>query len=462
MQQEELFANKFEKNTAFEETNEKTIKAQAGMWEVDDRVHANPNLRFQREQNSFAEMIYEQGTGTILSGAAIPKGMIEFVEKRFINVFNYKHSRFISIEKAAARCFEYLDLQEPYFFLVDMPVSLTGENYNYTYQMKKTGSVLSPSDIETFGVQKGWAFPHYARAHQIVTSAATAAVMRGQFVPKPKVGGENKMGSLATGEQNQLGMTDHDVLEYICSAIFGDISFVKNMVAEWCEDFYECLVYDVKTHDAETAQEIRDASSGDFKFWLSVALGVFTWLKGPHGLKFLIEYHPIYYQLLDWNYDTNNPKMRDDTESWAIVNSWSIYTSTDVIRVPGVPPGTCCVSKQHLHCTELVNSHAVKSKICYCGEELDYKADSYYTANHNKQRLNTPACRRWWDDHPEPQMVFVSYAAMYNMLKNIDPNTRCQRHTCPNTQCSYHAGNYSRIRALTEQRTKLLTSNKPH
>jgi hypothetical protein len=144
-----------------------------------------------------------------------------------------------------------------------------------------------------------------------------------------------------------------------------------------------------------------------------------------------------------------------DTGGFAVVDGWSIYTGRDLDILPGIKPGTCEVSKQQLHCTKLVNVNAVKFP-CFCGNgHQDFlNNDEYY---HDREH-NSAACKRWRLQYPT-EMRFISYAALDNQLSGRDPKTKCQRHICPNTKCSYHAGYEARIRSLTESRTQMLTSS---
>lgn len=416
---------------------------QAEMWKVDDRVVDNPQLRFQRSQSSFAEMIYDNGCGSVMNSPGVPEGLVAFLEKKFVGPLNIKQSKYVSVKEAAERGLNYLDWQEPYFFLVDMPISLSQDNYTYTYRNKATGSIFQPDKLETFQVNKGWDFPHYMFAHRIMTDHKTAAIVQGRTVMMP---------------DNSRPMTIIDVLKHVASAVFGDFSYVESCVSEWSSSFYEDVKYDVRSGTSiEMINEIEAAEENDQLFWMAVVIGTFTWLKSPHGLKYLIKYHPLYYEMLDWDHDRNTAVISKDTGGWGIVDGWTIYTARDVDRLAGIKPGTCCVSQQELHCTERVNVKAVM-KDCYCGAPRDYTVEEYWMGDRSAHR--TQECKRWEQENPA-QMVFVSYAAMYNILNKLDPMTKCQRYSCPRTTCSYHAGNAARIRALTDHRTKMLTSSRP-
>ena len=424
----------------YSELGQQDYNKKSELWNVDDRVAHNPNMRFQREQNSFVEMIYEGGGTSVMEGAPLPKGLVTFLETRFLSNLGVKPSRFASLKDVVDRCFHYLDWEEPYFFLVDMPVSLTQDNYVYSYRMKETGSTLKPDKLETFSVQMGWKFPHYSYAHKVVTDPRVKLILQGQQIPHAKTG---------------QPMTMYDILETVCEAVFGNYRYVEGMVEQWKEAFYDDAIWDnSKTKNAEELDHLRKCSEEDLPYWLAVTIGIMTWLKSPHGLKFLVQYHPIYYEVLEWDFDADIPKLRKESGGWALVDGWTIFTGKDVERLPGVPPGTCSVSKQHLHCTERVNAKAVMSK-CYCGEPRDIYAEDYYLDERRSHPL--PTCRKWEDDNPA-QMAFISYAAMYNILNQLDTKTACQRHSCPNTKCSYHAGSAARIRALTDSRIKMLTT----
>jgi hypothetical protein len=220
------------------------------------------------------------------------------------------------------------------------------------------------------------------------------------------------------------------------------------------ENYYDDMIYD-SSYTPEEVIEIRDAKDSDFPFWAAVVTGMMTWLKSPHGLKFLMQYHPIYYELLRWDEDRQTVAVERGTDGWAVVDGWTIYTANDLDLLPTVAPGTCCVSGQPLHCTKRVNVKAIM-KPCYCGNGSRDMFDEDYYSN---PAHRTDLCKKWEQENP-PQMVFVSYAALDNILAKRDSKTKCERTSCPNTKCSYHIGDWARVRSLTANRINMLTSTR--
>lgn len=436
--QQNLFNNNFQDEIDFSEVEKESaaLLQQNTLWEVNDHYSENPVNRFMTVGSPLTEMIYECGNG-ILEGIAVPPGLLLFLEQKFLPHLNMRQSQYAPLRDVAMFVFRYIDWQEPYFFLEGMPVSLTDDTHNNTYKIKSTGSILDPQDIEKFEVQRGWNFPQYTNVHKILTDPRIQAVARGEFVPH---------------KSGDRGVNMQDVLQMISHEIFSNWNVFTGIVDEWIEMYYDDLRYDLKKiSNEEELAELETAAYIDADFWYAVTLGIMTWLRSPNGLKFLIYAHPIYDALLDWNYDTNSPVIRPNTGGVAIVNSWTIYTMKDLEILTGVPPGTCCVSNQTLHCTKLVNAKAILSN-CRCGSRRNIFSDSYYSDHQH----TSGACREWERENP-PQMVFVSYAAIDNILSNRDSKTKCQRFTCSNTKCLYHAGHYYRVKALNEQRVKRLT-----
>lgn len=412
------------------------------MWEVDDRLSANPSLKHRRDcRNAYLEAIYEAGCAPPMEGAPIPEGLISFVEKKFLAKFMPPHSRFASIESVVHAIQRYLDWEEPYFFLVDMPISITEENFLHTYRVRKTGSILDPSKIETMRVNMGWKFPHYTYIYRLMEDERTKTVLSGGAVAKPD----------GTGMVNK-----EDVLDSVLKASYGNPSYANSMIESWMNNYYEDLRYDSNAASAETIKEIEDAADTDVYFWKTVAAATFTWFKSHHGLRYLIKYHPVYYELLDWDTDQDKIVLSDHSRKcgWCVIDGWSILTAMDLDLLDSVSPGTCSVTKQELHCAELVNVPAVRGP-CACGNRRDVREVEYYSYNREHR---SDVCKLWESKNPI-QTAFICYGSLYNILSELPADTKCPRHSCPNTKCSLHAGGSARISALTQQRIKMLPSS---
>lgn len=450
-QQEELFTDElqgiaFDQYSASEEPQRRNA-AQGGLWQVEDDLANDQTMRFQRGQSVITELIYENGAEPLLSGVRIPKGLTLFLEKVFLPPLGLTGTKWSPVEKILKASFHYLDWEEPYFFLVDMPISLDQDCYKYTYRVKRNGTILDPSQIETFSVQRAWNFPHYARVHQIVTDHRTTAVCRGDRVWSDRL---------------QKHVTRNDILEMICNAVYGSLENLVYQVENWMEQYFVDATYDQRNHGPDVMQELSDARENDFELWMAVSLGMFTWLKSPHGLKFLTQFHPFYYELLDWDEDKQKVVIRSDSGGWAVASCWSIYTARDVERLQ-VEPGTCCVAQVPLHCTKRVNSKAIMTK-CHCGKPRRFDTEEYWL-DRDREHLSS-LCQKWEEENP-PHMVFVSYGALNNILSGVAASTpkTCPRTSCPKKTCVFHAAphlsdaqtKYLRIRELTEQRTMMLT-----
>jgi hypothetical protein len=414
-----------------------------GLWEVDDRLSSNPSLRFQREGSPLIDLIYDGGAQPMLEGVRIPKQCILFLKQWFLSKLRIPESEVVSIEDIAQYAFSALDYEDPYFFLSDMPISLSQDNYSHTYIHKKTRSTLNPEKLEIFKVQFGWNFPYYMQVHKLLAHPMAEEIARGRFVAHP------------SGTRN---MDIVDVMRPMFAAVCGSWEYSKGLVEHWMTNYYDGLKYDLNNGDLASLEKIEIAQERDLVLWLAVSLGVVTWLKSPHGLRFLMHVHPIYESVLEWNEDTNRPMVAKDSGGYAVVDGWTVYTARDLELRENIKPGTCEVSGQTLHCTRLVNVHAVMHK-CFCGKQRDpLNADEYGTEKGHSH----PSCRQWRDLYGAPQMRFISYAALDNQLSGRDPDTRCQRHSCPTTDCKYHAGYAARIQALTNNRARMLTGTRSH
>ena len=425
-------------------------KANKGLWEVNDNDAKDLSRRFQRQESALIDLLCDSGKGSMGLEWNLPKQCELFIRRFFLERLNIRESSFINLNKMMNYIFTTMDVEEPYFFLVDMPVHLSQDADNNTYRDKKTHSTLNPETIEIFKIKFGWNFPHYTYVHSVLADKRTEAIARGEFVAHPSM-------------TRNMDIEDvFEMLSIIWAAKQNDVTgkwepfweVVKTTIERWKSSYYEEMLYDATTR--EEKDKIEEAEERDYWAWIAVSIGVMTWLKSPHGLKFLIETHPIYEQLLYWDYDAlvPGPRPEKDTGGFAVISGWNIYTARDLEVLPGVKPGTCSVSGQTLHCTQLVNANAVKHP-CFCGKRRDYLEDSEWRS---QQDHPYASCKEWHKLYGKPSMHFISYAALYNQLSGCDPQTRCQRHMCPNTSCGYHAGYAARIHALTENRTRMLTS----
>lgn len=406
------------------------------LWTVDHRTAHNPSLQFQRESSPLIEQIIDNSGGvTPLAGVTPPVGLMRFLKETFLPPFGMVPSKHSSLDVVIHFIMQYIDYQEPYMYFIDMPIQLSQDEMQFTYRHKRTGSVLDPSKTEVFHVMRQWDFKPYWAAKDILENERVRAVLAGQQIWSPKL--------------NRVLNVD-DVLEQLALVVYGGYGHFKGCVEDWIWNYADELCFDVRTGESpESVDGINACLDADTYYWYVVALGVFTWLKSPHGLKFLAQYHPVYYEVLMWDEDIEKIVVRPDTGGIAVVDGWTIFTMKDLAVSVNEPPGTCSVLKQQLHCVKLVNVPAVKSRVCYCGKELKYLSGDYHGDHY------TPACYKWRKEH-EDQDAFISYGALHNLLTGLDMKTRCPEHKCPNTKCNLHAGNYMRVRSLTEQRIRMI------
>lgn len=419
------------------------------LWDVEDRASNNPGARFHQQgyTNPYMELVYETNGTSPMDHAPVPRGLVNFLQMYFLPKLNITDPLSSGPEDVIATIWRFLDWQEPYFYLIDMPVSLVQDGTRYTYRQKtrdgKLRDTLDPRKLEVFEVQRGWKFDHYHKAKAMLEHETVQRVVRGEQILHKK-------------ENRPLSVTD--VLDQICRVVWGaPLTQLEGYVCEWLDGYYEDLVYNHKrTPDENAASKWADERELSFVFWLAAAVGTFMWLKSPHGLKFLVEWHPIYQAVLCWDEQAQTVRVAPGSGGVAVVTNWDVYTLESLDRTDAIHPGTCVVLNQNLHCTELVHSRSIMHPVCDCGKPRPVQADSdsalysngHYSAN----------CREYEKRHPDNQVVFLSYGAAYNLLNKHDMNTPCPRHACPNTVCKLHAGYYARANSLNQQRTKMLPS----
>jgi hypothetical protein len=419
-------------------------------YEIDGQNAKAPTARFANNSSPLFNLVYDGFDAPLASGQRLPRGAIEFIEKKFLPVFGVTGSRFSPLISVADFIFRSFDRDEPYMFLNDMPVQVIPEQFQHTYRRRDDRCVLRPDKIEVMRVMLGWTFPGYARVSDILHDPRVTAMIDGEQVWVPHL--------------NRNALLD-DVLESISLAVFGDY---KGM-AFHCEGYQDRYFDEMREpeEDYDLRGEMWTARENDHLFWRLVLLGLFTWLRSPYALPFMISWHPIYEQLLYIDDDTGQVKMDERSEGFAVVDGWTIYTGREIER-SDEPPGTCCVSGQTVHCTQLVNSHAVKTP-CACGNLRDmFQGDYDYGTGHNY-----PECQVWASAHP-PHMVFVSFGALENITAGRAPNEprTCRLLECPVDSCVFHQRHGSSrqlsdrerqqvsIHRLNEERSKMLTAPK--
>lgn len=415
------------------------------LWQVDDKLASRMDLKFiERDGAPFMDYAFDSMGQSPLEYVNIPPGLIKWLEVAFMKPFRIPHSEFADLNGIIHHVFRHLDYCEPYFFLTDMPISLTDNHTDFTYQMRDDKSVFDPFKTEVFTVNRGWKFQHYQFVHDFLQSPQVRDILAREYEPRHPA------------ERREY--IQEDVFRKICESVYGDYEkkhpYTKSLlenVSEWILSYYDEMSYKAKSIEEKT--DMEDAMIIDRNWWVMVSLGILTWLKSPYGLKFLTEYHPVYMELLEWDNEIKKVRIRPESGGEVIVTGWALHTLQDVEKLESVPPGTCCVTGQALHCTERINATFIHNPQCYCGQPLNFMVRENESDGHNR-----PECRKFRGDHPD-KYVFISYGALDNILQKRPMATKCDRHTCPNTQCSLHAGYKMRVNALTNNRTKMLTSS---
>lgn len=417
---------------------------QQNLWKVKDNFVGHPEERFAVAQSPFLEAVSEQGFGP-LEASPTPKGLLAFMED-IAEKFSAVPSKFVGAGDVAWQVMRFLDYTEPYYLLVDCPVQLSiGAQLVNTYRHKKSNSVLPPDKIEIFKVNSGYDFKQFRTAADFLAHPGTVAVLSGQYVKH-------------TGRGDRI--TRRDLVSTLSEILWGNLEFLESWVEEWMYGFYSDLEYDHNLGDDDMLN-MRATREQDKPYWYAAAIGALMWFKSPYAVRFLVENHPIYQSLLEWNKQDGRPEVIPSSGGIAIVEGWDILTLGDVYVESGVLAGSCTVCKQSLHCTKLVNSWAVVDPICDCGKpikiELQDSNEVYYEYTHK-----TPECRTYADRHPGyPRVDYVCLHCLFNKMNKLPQETRCGRTTCPNTMCVHHMGQHAYVRGLTKNRTMMLTQHKP-
>ncbi|NBO09704.1 MAG: hypothetical protein EBV30_10280, partial [Actinobacteria bacterium] len=137
---------------------------------------------------------------------------------------------------------------------------------------------------------------------------------------------------------------------------------------------------------------------------------------------------------------------------------FEIYNGRSLIIEKGVPAGACVVCKESLHCTKLVNSWATVDPICDCGLALPIEVGSVDGGYMHVHEHRLPECKAYRERHPGyPRLDYVCQHCLFAKMQRIAPEIKCGRATCPNLKCSHHMGQQAHVRALTKNRTMMLT-----
>lgn len=424
------------------------------LWEVDDRLAGKDREeKFSRTRDSLYEATIEAyGQGPFEtwhdSGHGGPKPMMKFVSD-FLEFLKLGSVPWLEVSDMTAMALRYLDYSDMYFLFYDTAVQAVPDVMNVTYIDKVTGANLDPTRIEVFRVVNGWDFKPYRSFMEVMKHSVVQAWGRGEKIRHPN------------GERD---LNIDDILEKVCGVVSGRYDWLQEHVGEQLSDYVENVVFDANIDDTKAA-EIRDTQEQAFQLTSAAWIATFAWLKSPMGLEYLIRMHPVYGALLDWDYDRNHATLDPTANGEAVIYGWQILTAKTVQKIENQPAGTCRNCGNSQHCTKMVNSTAVKHKVCSCGELVDpmptgahRDADSEWSWRPNAHTKEV--CSQYWKQNP-PVPAFICHRCLELNLRfdggaNAPTDYRCSRAICPNTGCGFHMGINYRLHALNERRKTML------
>jgi hypothetical protein len=427
------FLYEYNNNTfsSFEERNKHINKSQS-LWNVNDSYYDNAEERFMTAPPAFLESVLDGGMGP-LETAPVPNGLISFVTD-LVKRFGIVPSNLVEPADVVSRFMSFLDYTEPYYLLAESAVELCpGMNVDNVFRMKKSKTVLPPDKVECFKVNAGFDFPKYKIAEQLLNHPSAQAVLDGKYIRHSKRGD---------------AVTKLDIIRSVCDAVWGNSHFIECFVDDWIYSHYE---------SGDLPQSPPDNGRSDALFWYVIAIGCLVWFKSPFALKYLIDYHPVYYAVLGWNHDKGHPYVRDGSDGLAVVYGWEIYTMEHLIVETDVRGGSCAVCRQSLHCTKVVNSWAVVDPICSCGRPYKIDVEDEHEIRYGRDGHHLGECEPYKMAHPGfPRVDFICMHCLYNKMNKLPDEMKCGRRECPNVRCVHHLGSSAYVRGLTENRRMLI------
>lgn len=407
--------------------------------EVNDSYLQDPSQRFERHHDHLYEATIEAyGNGVF---ETIPRkyllGMEKFVTD-FIHFMGLPTDGPILPETVVHFFGNYLDHWDLYFLFYDMPVSIQHDQMFHTYSVKATGETLDPEKIEIFRVQTGWDFWPYRRFSELLGTPQIQAWARGEVQMSQRTG---------------QPITREQILQVLCEPVFGDYLQLVEHMSDSIERWTEASDYGVEA-TVESVADGRDLRAVSLEIAVAGAIACAAYLKSEYALQLLINNHPIYYEVLEWDYDQNCAKLRAGTDGECVLYGWQPYTLKTVTKHLGLPPGTCRRCQETLHCTKLLDSVALTFKQCGCGSLMDPQ-------DLERSKHKNPECTAFYRAQPPVPGFFcrscTAALLTYRTAFEIPPQVKCERSACPNTQCPHHLGDAARRHALNEQRRLMLT-----
>lgn len=396
------------------------------LWHVNDHELHHPGDRFEPQESAYIAATIESGTGP-LETAPIPQGMILFAED-FVKHMGIAPTELSTMRDVADFVRHFLDYIEPYFLFTDMPVQLTGMQLTRTYRMKQSHSVLSPEDVEIFRVLQGFSFSSTQAIFSILEHPDTVRILRGEPVYHSK-----------TGER----LTREDVLNRVMKALWGDLQHhAEEALFQHYQDLDTTRMEDTQIRSLDAYQQ------RDQLFWYAGFLGCLLWVKSHHSLAYLVEYHPIYYSVLQLV--KGKLSLIPESGGEAIVYNYDIFTHAHVTVETSTPPGTCENCKSTLHCTKFINVNAIANPVCSCGKAVDLEDRTGW--GHGWSNL----CESYRKSFPLLN-AYVCQRCLYMAINRLPQDAKCGRKQCPATQCPHHLGYGAYVQAMSDRRRMLLT-----
>ena len=429
-----MFAQQIQEKRDYFSSSQKPANYTQKLWRVDDSELHKPGERFISDSSPYLDSVIEKSIAGPLESAPLPKGLLIYVQDA-VKSFGVVPSKYSSIEEVLFRVMRWLDFGEFYFLLFGSAVQQSCNQLKFTYRFKKDGAVLSPSNLECFGVSRSYDFPHYKACCEFLGHPSIKAVLAGQTV-------------LHSTKREPITLSD--IMEKMSTILYGDYGALMAEMEQWLFTYY-CSLESSHVLTDEEIFNLDSARQLDSLFWCAVTLSALMWFKSPYSLRFLSEYHPVYMKLLRWDEKTQKMVVIPESGGEVIVDGWDIYTREHLIVEENNPPGTCESCKTTLHCTKYVNAQALFHPDCSCGQPVPVEDTDFHGHDWRGD------CSAYLAAHP-PFNAFVCQKCMYAAVNHRKPNeTKCPRAICPATDCPHHIGSRALAYELTKRRTMMLT-----
>lgn len=210
------------------------------LWDVNDTFIDSPGMKFTKNHSPLIEATVEQWGHYQFDNAPIPHEMETFVE-RFVDMLGITGSKYSSVRDVCHAILLRTEYDQPYFFLVDMPIKLVHNELMHTYRHKKTGSVLNPANVEIFALDREWDFRPYEAVKSIMEQPEIKAFREGRYLP-------------AQFESREAAM--ESLLIRISNIIWGDYGISDFVESALC-NHEEGLIYEDRCVDGDEAHDIR-------------------------------------------------------------------------------------------------------------------------------------------------------------------------------------------------------------